>query len=145
MMRLRTVFNAKTLIEILNWLARHARTNFRSVTSLAIQIAFEALLSDLIRIVTKWAIFDTIWGLPLFLLKYNHICHIVWCKGGTFGVTLTVSEERQVISANNAVLISDTIAELACLVASDVSDFDILVPFRSHMGKYTELILDASH
>ena len=112
---------------------------------MTIQVALEALLSNLIRIVTERAVIDALWGLPLFLLENDRICHIVRSKRRAFRIAFSTSKERQVFSANKTVLIGNAVTELASFMATNVSNFDIFVPFRSHMSEYTELILDTSH
>ncbi len=112
---------------------------------MAIQIALETLLSNLVRIVTKRAVIDALRGLPLFLLENYRVCHIVRSIRRAFRIALSTGKERQIFSANNTVLIGNAVTELTSCMTSNVSDFDIFVPFRSHMSENTELILDTSH
>ena len=93
-MGLGAVYDTKTFIEILDGLAGHARSNLRTVARLAIQIAREALLSDLIRIVTEGAVIDTVGCVPLFLLEDYDIGHVVGCIRWAVGITLTFCKER---------------------------------------------------
>jgi hypothetical protein len=79
MMRLRTINDTETFIEILNWLASHARSNFRAVARLAVQVARETLFSDLVRIGSQGAIIDAIRSIPLLLLENDNVCHVVGC------------------------------------------------------------------
>lgn len=93
-MGLGTVYDTETFIQIFYGLAGHARSNLRTVARLAIQIAREALLSDLIRIVTEGAVVNTVGCIPLFLLEDYDIGHVVGCIRWAIGITLTICKER---------------------------------------------------
>jgi hypothetical protein len=51
-MRLWAIYNTESTKKILDWFASHAGSNFRTIASLAIQVALETLVCDGIWIVT---------------------------------------------------------------------------------------------
>jgi hypothetical protein len=94
MMRLWTINDTETFIKIFYWFASHARSNFRTIACLTIQVTRETLLSDLIGIGPQGTIIDAIRSIPLLLLENNHIGHIVWCIRRAIGIAFTISKER---------------------------------------------------
>jgi hypothetical protein len=122
------VLHAQTIVEILNWLAGHARANLRTIARLAIQVARETLICDGIWVVTQGALGYTIGSIPLLLLKDDHITHI---EGGivwTSWITTTLCEERKTVDAHDTVLVCNAATELACLMAANVSNLNVFVP-----------------
>lgn len=87
------------------------------------------MLSDLIRIVTEGAVFDTVRSVPLFLLEDYDIGHVVGCKRWAIGITLTICKERYAISAHDTILIFGSIAETTSFMAADVTNLNVFVPF----------------
>jgi hypothetical protein len=144
-MRLWAILHTEAIEEILYGLTGHAGANLRPIARLTIQIALETLLCEGVWIVTKRAIADAIRGIPLLLLENDLICHVIRCICWATGVALTTSKERKIVCTNNAVLVPGAIAKLTSGITPNITNFDVLMPFRAQMCEDAKLILDASN
>ena len=135
----------ETIIEILNWLARHATLNLTTVTCLTVQVAFQALICYFIWVVSQRAARNTDWYNPLIVLEDNDIFCVKWGKIRAFRITSTFCEERQIVLANSTVSLCSTITKHACRGAPDISNLNVFVPFLSDMSKNTKLVLFTSY
>lgn len=144
MMRLRAVRDAEALVKILDWFAGDARADLLLVASLTVQVATEALVGDGVGVRTQGALRETIGGRPFLLLPNEDVALEVGHVVGALGEALTIDEEGKCVFAHDAVSVGRSITELACFMASNVSDLDVLVPLRAHMSEHTELILLSS-
>jgi hypothetical protein len=129
MMWLGTIYYTESTKKILDWFAGHARSDLRSIASLAIQVALETLICNGIWIVTKRAVRNTVRSIPLFLLQNDQICHVERSLIRAIRVTFTIRKEWEIVLAYNTVFDCCSIAETTGFVTTYISYLYILVPF----------------